>query len=238
MQVKDSYCCVVYGDSISKGVIFDEVRKRYVVSHQGFSELLQQEFKGVIHTVGKFGNTTTGAVEKLERHVIEKRPDIVLLEFGGNDCDFNWEEIGQNPFKDHKPKTEIPVFCTLFKKIIGNLRENNITPVLLTLPPLDAERYFKWVSKENPLYEQNILKWLETISKIYWWHERYNAAIIQIAEETNTKWIDVRGTFLKEMDYRSYICVDGIHPNEKGHHLIARKILAYTKNKYDFLMKR
>lgn len=88
------------------------------------------------------------------------------------------------------------------------------------------------------MYEKNILKWLETTSKIYWWHERYNAAIIQIAEETETRWIDVRGTFLTEMDFRNYICVDGIHPNEKGHHLIARKILTYTREKYNFLVKR
>lgn len=238
MQVKDSYCCVVYGDSISKGVVFDEERKRYVVSHENFGELLQKDFKGVIHTVGKFGNTTQGAVERLESHVIDKRPDIVLLEFGGNDCDFNWEEVAQNPLIDHKPKTDINVFCALFKKIIGSLREHKITPVLMTLPPLDADRYFKWISKNNPLYEKNILNWLETTSKIYWWHERYNAAIIQIADETQTKWIDVRGTFLTEMDFRNYICVDGIHPNEKGHRLIAQKILTYTKEKYNFLMKR
>lgn len=237
VQVKDSYCCVVYGDSISKGVVFDENRKRYVVAQGGFSELLQKEFNGVIHTVGKFGNTTAGAVERLESQVIEKRPDIVLLEFGGNDCDFNWEEVAQNPFKDHQPRTEINVFCALFKKIIGTLRGHGITPVLMTLPPLDAERYFKWISRGDPSHEQNILKWLETISRIYWWHERYNSAIIQIAEETDTQWIDVRGRFLTEVDFRKYICIDGIHPNEKGHQLIAKKILAFTRDKYSFLMK-
>ncbi|MCK4260324.1 MAG: SGNH/GDSL hydrolase family protein [Halanaerobiales bacterium] len=238
MNKKDYYHLVIYGDSITKGITFDEQSNKYVVLQENFGGLLQKEFNGVIHTVGKFGNTIIRAAKKLNRQVIQKNPDIVILEFGGNDCDFNWEEIAKNPFKDYSPNTDINMFKDHLKKTIKTLRANNIVPVFMSLPPLDAERYLKWVSKNNPCDEKNILKWLETVTRIYWWHERYNSAIINIAEETNTKLIDVRGTFLQEKDYRKYICLDGIHPNELGHRLIANKIIEYTKASYDFLIKK
>lgn len=238
MNLKDYYRLVICGDSISKGIVFDECSEKYVVAKESFTEIIKKDFNGEIYNVGKFGNTILRASEKLETQVLQKQPDIVLLEFGGNDCDFDWEEIARNPFGEHNPKTNIDVFRQTMKNTIEILRSNGIVPVLLTLPPLDAERYFKWVSKDNSLYAQNILKWLGTVSKIYWWHEKYNSAVNDVAEETNTRLIDVRGNFLKEHDFRPYICVDGIHPNESGHQLIANKIIEYTRRRYSFLMKK
>lgn len=234
---QDGYRIVVYGDSITKGVIFDEERQRYTVMEDSFTDLIKKECKGVIHGVGKFGNTIMRAVDKLHRLVINKKPDIVLLEFGGNDCDFDWEEIAQNPQKEHNPKTELSLFQQTLKETVETIKENNAIPVLMSLPPLDAERYFKWISKNDPWYAKNILRWLETVSRIYWWHERYNAAVMRVAEETNSKLIDIRGAFLEKTDYRSLISIDGIHPNQSGHKVIARKIIEYTKEKYDFLIK-
>ena len=75
------------------------------------------------------------------------------------------------------------------------------------------------------------------MTKIYWWQERYNAAILKVAEETGTRWIDVRGAFLEHPDFLNMICVDGIHPNERGHKVIAEKILEYIAPSYSFLLK-
>ena len=106
----------------------------------------------------------------------------------------------------------------------------------MTLPPLNADMYFEWISKSSSTAKSNILKWLGSITKIYWWQERYNSVIIKIAEETQTKWIDIRGAFLQQPDYTKCLCIDGIHPNKEGHKIIADKIMEFIKNKYDFLL--
>ncbi|MNP35700.1 GDSL-like Lipase/Acylhydrolase [compost metagenome] len=107
----------------------------------------------------------------------------------------------------------------------------------MTLPPLDAERYFKWISKNSSTKANNILTWLGTVNRIYTWHKLYNDAIIQVAMELKVKWIDIRDAFLKTEDYREYMCEDGIHPNEQGHKLIADYFIHFMKNNHQELLK-
>lgn len=237
MNLHDNYKFVLFGDSITRGVIFDETKGRYVISDNNFCNIMKDKVSGEIYNEGKFGSTITRGERKLQTDVMKNNPDIVLVEFGGNDCDFDWDDIAKNPDSEHHPKTELSLFEKSLKKIIGVLKLNNIVPVLMTLPPLDANRYFQWVSKYDENNEKNILTWLGSVDKIYWWHERYNSGIIEVAEETGTNIIDVRGAFLKNEDYRKYLCKDGIHPNLEGHKIIADKILGYMKSNYYYLLK-
>ncbi|MEG1915040.1 MAG: SGNH/GDSL hydrolase family protein, partial [Acidaminococcaceae bacterium] len=62
---------------------------------------------------------------------------------------------------------------------------------------------------------------------IFKFHESYNAQVCGIAEENDIPLIDIRSAFLKLPNYSEYLCDDGIHPNEKGHNLIARVITEY-----------
>jgi lysophospholipase L1-like esterase len=112
----------------------------------------------------------------------------------------------------------------------------DIIPVLVSLPPLDAEKYFQWISKNSDQAQKNILKYIGNISRIYSWHEQYNAAILRVAEETKTRLIDIRSSFLQTEDYTKLICLDGIHPNKEGHKVIADKILNYIQTNYMFLL--
>lgn len=234
--LKDSYKFIVSGDSISKGVVYDEEKCKYTVLEDNYVSILQRKLKGVVFNLSKFGATITKGVNKLNRAFSENNADIVLIEFGGNDCDFNWDEIALNPEKDHLPKTDLNMFENMLKETIYKLKSCKVIPVLMTLPPLNADNYLKWISKNNPLAEKNILKWLGSVTKIYWWQERYNSTILKIAEETQTKWIDIRGAFLQHPDFTRFLCKDGIHPNKEGHIVIADKILDYIKTYYDYLL--
>lgn len=238
MDMKESYNFLLYGDSISKGVIYDENLGKYVLSDKSYGDLLRDKLNGVVQNAARFGNTLMKAAGRLQKDVLRKEPDIVVIEFGGNDCDFNWEEIAKDPKGDHQPNTDYDVFKSLLKGVIESLRKTGIVPVLLTLPPLDAEKYFKWISKNSAVVSEKILEWLGSVSKIYWWQERYNAAILNIARETQTRWIDIRSAFLNNPDFTEFLCKDGIHPNEKGHKVIASKIYEYIENSYGFLLNR
>lgn len=237
MNLKDTYNFLLCGDSISKGVIYDEEKGRYVTLKDSYAALLQDKLNGMIYNAGKFGNTIIRGISKLSVDVQKNNPDIVVVEFGGNDCDFNWEEVANNPLGEHLPNTDFEVFQSTMKDLVISLKEKNITPVLMSLPPIDADRYFNWVSQYNSSKGSNILKWLGSVNKIYWWQERYNSAVINVAKETNTDWIDVRGAFLQTPDYTKLICKDGIHPNPAGHKIIADKILDFLKHNYKFVLK-
>jgi lysophospholipase L1-like esterase len=227
---------VVSGDSISKGVIYDDIKKKYTVLEENYVDLLRNKINGIICNTSRFGSTLIKGIQKLKNSIFSEKPDIVLIEYGGNDCDYNWDEIANNPDGIHVPKTDFVVFEDTLIEAINMVKESKSTPVLMNLPPLNADNYLDWVSRNNSEAKMNILKWLGSVTKIYWWQERYNSVIVKIAEETKTLWIDVRGAFLQFPDYTKLLCVDGIHPNKDGHTVIADKIVDFIKSKKDTLL--
>jgi lysophospholipase L1-like esterase len=231
-----TYTCLVSGDSISKGVVYDEGKGRYTVLDTNYVALVQKKIKGVVRNVSRFGNTLTRGMGRLGSDIAKNRPDIVLIEYGGNDCDFDWNEVAANPEIAHEPKTGLLQFEKTLTETITSLKEEAIVPVLMTLPPLDPDRYLEWVSKHDALAEGNILKWLGSVVKIYWWQERYSSSIVTVAEKTDTRWIDIRGAFLRYPDFSKLICRDGIHPNREGHILIASTIVDYISANFASLL--
>ena len=228
---------VVSGDSISKGIVYDEQKKKYAVLEENYVELLRDKLNGIIYNASRFGSTLIKGLQKLKGSIFNDKPDIILIEYGGNDCDFNWDEIARNPENTHLPKTDFHVFENVLRETIDFIRKSKSMPVLMNLPPLNADGYFNWISKNNPVLKENILKWLGSVTKIYWWQERYNSVIQKIADETKTICIDIREAFLRFPDFTSLLCIDGIHPNRDGHIVIANKIFEFIKDRYDFLLK-
>ncbi len=227
---------IVSGDSISKGVIYDEIKKRYTILEENYVDLLRNQINGIICNTSRFGSTLIKGIQKLKNSVFKEKPDIVLIEYGGNDCDFHWDEIANNPDGIHVPKTDFAVFENTLLETVHMVKESNSTPVLMNLPPLNADSYLDWVSRSNSDAKTNIMKWLGSVTKIYWWQERYNSVIVKIAEETKTLWIDIRGAFLQFPDYTKLLCVDGIHPNKDGHTVIAMKIIDFVKTRGNILL--
>jgi lysophospholipase L1-like esterase len=237
MDMKESYNLVVFGDSITKGVIYDNEKSRYSNLKDCFVNLVGDSVKGTVHNAGRFGSTIMRGIGKMYNDVMKKTPDIVLIEFGGNDCDFDWEDIAHNPDTEHKPNTEIFTFRDTLLNMIDILRKADITPVLMTLPPLDSRRYFKWVTKGDEAAEQNVLHFLGSEIEIFNWHNLYNETIAEVADKTKTLLIDVKAEFLKYRDYSRFLCIDGIHPNIDGHFLIADVVLHFFRDNYNFLLQ-
>jgi acyl-CoA thioesterase I len=235
-EQKDKYTIVVLGDSISRGVFYDEVKKKHALLLESFSNLVRENLKGVVINAAKFGSTIVDGLQRLQNDVLRRQPDIVLIEFGGNDCDYHWDQIAADPSGEFHPNTECSTFHDLLTGLVKKLDTMKIVPVLVTLPPLDPDKYFRWISHNSEQAKTNILQFIGSISHIYAWHERYNAAILRVAEETKTRLIDIRSAFLQEDDYTKLICVDGIHPNKEGHKVIAEKIMEYIQTNYTFLL--
>lgn len=152
------------------------------------------------------------------------------MEFGGNDCDYNWKEISISPNDEHKPNSDIKSFTKIYTELINKIKQMNKIPVLLSLPPIDCNAYFKKISEG--LNADNILKWLNGNKQfISNWHERYNLEVFKLAINNNIPIIDITSKFLEKKKYENYLCEDGIHPNEDGHKIIANAIQEHIENK-------
>ena len=220
----------IWGDSLLKGIVFDEENGKYRPLKQCCVNLFGKLFPITIKNNSRFGCTAPKALQNLKSSLSKGfHSDVALLEFGGNDCDFNWVEVSKDPMKEHIPHTPLASFSQTMIEMIESLIRNSIKPVLMNLPPIDAERYFHWISHLPNVEPKNLLIWLKEKEVIYRQQERYSKEIERIAYTNCLPLIDVRGPFLAERGFKDYLCVDGIHLNQKGHELMCGVFSNYVR---------
>jgi len=212
----------VFGDSIGKGIVLQNDSGHYGLVKIDLNDLVGQK-KIILDNFSKMGSTVTKGLSIVKRHASKlSNYDSVFLEFGGNDCCYSWNEIAENPRKEHIPKTPAITFEKTYTEIIEEIKANGGKPIMLTLPPLVPKRYFEWFSES--LNKENILKWIGSVDVIYRWQEMYNLKVVLLAKKLSIPLIDIRSAFLKKRQYEDYLCEDGIHPNKLGYELIYKTI--------------
>ncbi len=224
----------LFGDSIARGIMLD-TNGSYKPFADCFAVRTADELGYRLINKARFGCTISKGLDIIKRSILGlgKAPQdsepkkLAFLEFGGNDCDFRWDEVAAHPQAEHLPNTPPEQFRQLYRESIDILRGSGYTPVLLTLPPLNAERYFDWFTRTG-LNRAAILGWLSDVQFIYRWHESYSNSIWQIGEHEHCVVLDIRSAFLKRRAYDNLLCLDGIHPNSAGHELIKHEILEYA----------
>lgn len=216
------------GDSITKGVVLNE-QNRYSAADQCFLDIISNELDLRIDNYGKFGCTVGYGNSVIERHTADiADSDYTFIEYGGNDCDFDWMKIAQDPHGEHKARTPLEEFTEELSSLVAKIRELGSVPVLISLPPILSDTYFSFFSRSmSDEQKNNIKEWLGgEIGIISRWHESYNRALFQVANQTRTQIIDITTPFdTFRGDLTSLYCADGIHPNARGHKLIAHSII-------------
>lgn len=210
----------MFGDSVGRGIVFDSVAGRYHLLKDNFARLLSKSIGIELKNYSCFGCTVTKGAKVVEKHeaaLLDRGG--VILEFGGNDCDFNWTQVAEQPEAAHVCGTPMPDFKRIYRELIEKVRNAGSTPFLMTLPPIDPDRYFEYISRG--LSKKSIMQFLGDTDRIYRWHEYYSLAVSSLAAETGAKLIDVRSAFLERRNCFEMICADGIHPNGKGHAFIS-----------------
>ncbi len=212
----------VFGDSIGKGMILKPESGRYEALNIDLNELLGKSNIN-LKNYSMMGCTITKGLSLIKRHASELcNYENIFLEFGGNDCDYLWNELAENPDLDHHPQTPPEQFEKLYAEAIEEIRKNGGRPIMLSLPPLEPMRFFKWISKK--LNKENIMKWMGSVDTIYRWQELYNLKVVILANKLSVPLIDIRSAFLLNHQYRDLLCEDGMHPNKAGHELIYKTI--------------
>ena len=216
------------GDSVTKGVILTETNK-YSLTEHSYLDIVSRELDLQISNYGRFGSTVDTGDTMIRRHSDEiAGSEYTFIEYGGNDCDFDWMKIADSPMEDYAPKTRLEDFRKRFITLINKVRELGSKPIILSLPPILSAPYFAFFSRSmSQEQKENVITWLggstDIISR---WHESYNRTLFMIAKETQTPIIDITTPFdTFRGDISSLYCADGIHPNAKGHRMIAATIV-------------
>lgn len=215
----------IFGDSIMEGVLYSEEQQKYKIRQNKFSEIASNGIN--IKNNSRMGATITKC-ESVFNNKLDKidNDSIIVFEFGGNDCDFNWADVSSNPDSNHLPNTSPEEFIEKYSEIINKAKETGCKVAITNLVPIDASKYMNWISK-NLSYE-NILSWLGDVSMLSRWHEYYNMLIEKLAIQTNTDLIDVRSKFLTSHQYKNCLCADGIHPSETGYSILDNVLNNYV----------
>ena len=222
----------IFGDSILKAVLYENGKYRMNMEPE-------REFSaesGIqIHNYARFGCTIRTAIRWIRRDCEEsgKPEDSVVLEFGGNDCDYDWARISQNPVLRIQCKTPPEEFAALYREALALIRQSGRRPVAMTLPPIHSLRYLNFVCK-NGLLKENLLRWLGDAGAIGRRQRLYSELALQVAREEQAEVIDLRAAFPQdETALAELLCEDGIHPNQKGQARILNEIrTACCRNNY------
>lgn len=235
----------VFGDSILKGAVTGTGTGHLFDIIENDSLSLAQKVLGFeMNNLSVFGNILSKGQRKLNK-MMERGEhfDLAIIESGGNDCDYDWAPVSENPkgrrieaaeiddssaggnslgeLVPHKPRIELGDFIRMLGEMVLLLRQNKITPLLMTMPPLVPDWWFEHICNGNN--KENILEFLDgNPHKLYENHELYNISIIEFAYENNVQFVDMRKAMLKSPNYRSLMCRDGIHPNEKGYEYMSK----------------
>ena len=212
----------LWGDSIGKGVIYDAERQRYCLAPGRCTAILRAD--GLrIECHARMGATIRDGYADF--CAAQTRPGgLVVIEYGGNDCDLDWDAMAAHPACRPEARTPLREFAELTRLFILEARRRQLRPVLAVPPPLLAERYFDWVTRCRD--RAAVLRGLGDVQHIYRWQERYARATAELARELGCPLLDLRAPFLDADDFPALMCADGIHPNEAGQELMARASLA------------
>ncbi len=225
--MKEIKTLAVWGDSLMKGVIYDDQLCKYHTSDHPPMDVVAEHFPQLtIRNNSRFGNVIGKGQALIEKAAASGRlPDAAIVEFGGNDCDFNWQEVSKGYLCDHSPNTPLDIFKKTLEDIVTLLRENGVYTILMNLPPISAEKYFDWFCLDEETEPEKVLHWLKEKQIIYRTQEMYSHTIDITAKELSVPLLDIRTEMLKIRDYDNYLCTDGIHPDIKGQQIIARSIV-------------
>lgn len=200
----------IFGDSVLKGVIYDGAQNKYRLCKDKIA------VEGMeIRNHCRMGATVCEGLKMIDRRLADCNADTVaVIELGGNDCNYRWEEISAHPTQIHHCAVEPDRFTHLLKQGIRKLQSTGATVVLSSLVPLYAPRFMDFITRG--LCYESILSWLGDVERLFRWQDYYNDLVTETARQTGCALMDLRQGFLTK-HYETRLCEDGIHPTQQGH---------------------
>ena len=209
--------CIAFGDSTTaprevNGVQIDVYPKLVEKQLAGEGVIPRMLNKGVP------GNTTVDALKRFAADVLAHQPNIVLIQFGINDSAI---DVWRNP-PDTKPRVPIAVYEANLRTMVQKLQDIGAEVVLMTPNPVRWTTQLRKLYGSPPYDPSDPDGWNVLL-------RQYAAVVRQVADYQKAALVDVYAAFndYGKTEGRSTeeLLIDGMHPNAKGHRLIADLIM-------------
>ena len=118
---------------------------------------------------------------------------------------------------------DLVAYKALYINQIAQARACGSEPILVSLPIMDENRYFAYITRGMSMQErQNILYWLGgSTERLRNLHEMYNIALFRLAAVQCVHIIDITSPMLACKESGSLLTQDGITLSESGKSLVS-----------------
>lgn len=208
----------IFGDSIMAGVVQEE--GRYSRCKDQFQRL-ETETGVRVDNHSSFGSTVVKGFARFEKFLEQGQlGDYTLIEFGGNDCAYDWAQVAAEPDGEHLSVVPPALFEEQYARLLAAVTAAGSKPVAATLPPISSQRYLAHICR-NGLDGSAILHWLGDLEAISRWQRHYSAIALRAARKAGCLILDLRSVFPESgPELERFLCQDGIHPNRLGQQLM------------------
>lgn len=140
---------------------------------------------------------------------------------------FDWKSIAVNPCGHHEAKIDLVAYKALYINKIAQARARGLEPVLVSLPIMDENRYFAYITRGMSMQERkNLLYWLggktERLRNI---HALYNLSLFRLAAQQCVHIIDITSPMLATAHYCDLLASDGVSLSEDGQAIVNSELM-------------
>lgn len=135
---------------------------------------------------------------------------------------YDWQAIAADPSAKHNPQMDLVAYKALFTNRIAQARAQGLEPVLVSLPIIDENRYFAFITRGMSIQERkNVLYWLGGhIERLRNIHALYNLALFRLASTQCVHIIDITSPMLASDHYDQLLEQDGVTLSPEGQALV------------------
>ena len=139
---------------------------------------------------------------------------------------FDWKAIASNPAAHHEPQMDLVAYKALYTNKIAQARAHGQEPVLVSLPIMDENRYFAFITRGMSMQERkNILYWLGgSVERLRNIHALYNLALFRLAASQCVHIIDITSPMLESAHFEQLLEQDGVTLSEEGQALVDNEL--------------
>ena len=139
---------------------------------------------------------------------------------------YNWQAIAANPSGQHEPVRDLVAYKAQYTNKIAQARAHGQEPVLVSLPIMDENRYFAFITRGMSMQERkNLLYWLggktERLRNI---HALYNLSLFRLAAQQCVHIIDITSPMLASAHYEQLLEQDGVTLSPEGQELVDNEL--------------
>ncbi len=208
-NVKENHTVVLFGDSTTAPRGELKIYENYLRENIPDKKFIN---------AGVPGDTTELARERFEKDVLSYNPDIVVIQFGINDSAV---DVWKDP-PETQPRVNIDRYRSNLQFFIDELKNRGIDVVIM------SPNKCCWTDELKKLYG----KWPYDIDDDDGFNVnlvKYVKVVREIARDNKIPFVDIYAEYENYANQKGKriedLLLDGMHPNEKGHKLVAQCLM-------------